>query len=164
VVVRLLRRAGRRVAVAESCTGGLLGGRFTDVAGASATFMGGVIAYDNAVKERDLGVPAALLAGHGAVSEAVACAMADGVRRRFGTDYGIAVTGIAGPGGGTAEKPVGTVWFAVAGPEGVHGHKSVFPGSRYEIRARAVQTALYLLLRDLRASGVQDADEADCPA
>ena len=164
VVVTLLRRAGRRVAVAESCTGGLLGGRLTDVAGASAAFMGGVIAYDNAVKERELAVPPALIAGDGAVSEAVACAMAEGVRRRFATDYGVAVTGIAGPGGGTEAKPVGTVWFAVAGPGGTHGQKSVFPGSRYEIRARAVQTALYLLLRDLRAAGVRDPDEADCPA
>jgi nicotinamide-nucleotide amidase len=137
------------VAVAESCTGGLLGGRITDVPGSSDVFEGGVIAYANAVKLRELGVPQSVLDAQGAVSEPVACAMAEAARTRFGTDYGIGVTGIAGPGGGTPEKPVGLVWFALAGPEGTTAHRSIFPGSREEIRARAAQTGLYLLFRRL---------------
>jgi nicotinamide-nucleotide amidase len=151
-LVASLRLRGNRVAVAESCTGGLLGGRITEVPGSSDAFEGGVIAYANDVKRRELDVAGDLLQTHGAVSEAVACAMAEGVRRRFGADYGIAVTGIAGPGGGTSEKPVGLVWFAVAGPDGTTSHRSIFPGSREEIRARGAQTGLYLLLRRLRAT------------
>jgi nicotinamide-nucleotide amidase len=151
-LVDALRKCGRRVVVAESCTGGLLGGRITDVPGSSDVFEGGVIAYANAVKLRELGVSEATLDAHGAVSEPVACAMAEAARTRFGTDYGIGVTGIAGPAGGTPEKPVGLVWFAVAGPEGTTAHRSIFPGSREEIRARAAQTGLYLLLRRLGAA------------
>jgi nicotinamide-nucleotide amidase len=151
-LVHALRTRGRRVAVAESCTGGLLGGRITDVPGSSDVFEGGVIAYANAVKLRELGVAEAMLDAQGAVSEPVACAMAEAARARFGTDYGIGVTGIAGPGGGTPEKPVGLVWFAVAGPDGTTAHRSIFPGSREEIRARAAQTALYLLYRRLGAA------------
>jgi nicotinamide-nucleotide amidase len=150
-LVASLRAQGSRVAVAESCTGGLLGGRITDVPGSSDVFEGGVIAYANAVKRRELDVAREVLETDGAVSEAVACAMAEGARRRFGAEYGIAVTGIAGPGGGTPEKPVGLVWFAVAGPDGTASHRSMFAGSRVEIRCRAAQTALYLLLRRLRA-------------
>jgi nicotinamide-nucleotide amidase len=148
-LVAELRVRGRRLAVAESCTGGLLGGRITDVPGSSEVFEGGVIAYADAVKQRDLGVPGALIDAHGAVSEPVAGAMADAARVRFGTDYGIGVTGIAGPGGGTPLKPVGLVWFAVAGPDGTTTHRAIFPGSREEIRARAAQTGLYLLYRRL---------------
>lgn len=151
-LVDALRTRGQRVAVAESCTGGLLGGRITDVPGSSDVFEGGVIAYANAVKLRELGVPQAVLDDQGAVSEPVACAMAEAARTRFGTDYGIGVTGIAGPGGGTPEKPVGLVWFAVAGPEGTTAHRSIFPGSREEIRARAAQTGLFLLCRRLGAA------------
>jgi nicotinamide-nucleotide amidase len=151
-LVDALRTRGRRVAVAESCTGGLIGGRITDVPGSSDVFDGGVIAYANAVKRRELGVPPEVLDVHGAVSEPVACAMAEAARTRFGTDYGIGVTGIAGPGGGTPEKPVGLVWFAVAGPDGTSAHRSIFPGSREEIRARAAQTGLYLLHRRLGAA------------
>lgn len=154
VVVGALREAGRTLAVAESCTGGLLGGRVTDVAGSSDVFVGGVIAYANEVKSGGLGVPEALLAEHGAVSEPVAVAMAEGVRARLGATYGIGVTGIAGPGGGTEEKPVGTVWFGLSGPEGTEARRLVFPGSRPEVRARAVQTGLYLLLQRLRAAGL----------
>jgi nicotinamide-nucleotide amidase len=150
-LVDALRTRGRRVAVAESCTGGLLGGRITDVPGSSDVFDGGVIAYANAVKLRELGVAQAMLDADGAVSEPVACAMAEAARTRFGTDYGIGVTGIAGPGGGTPEKPVGLAWFAVAGPDGTTAHRSIFPGSREEIRARAAQTALFLLYRRLGA-------------
>jgi nicotinamide-nucleotide amidase len=148
-LVGALRTRGRRVAVAESCTGGLLGGRITDVPGSSDVFEGGVIAYANAVKLRELGVPQAVLDAQGAVSEPVARAMAEAARTRFGTDYGVGITGIAGPGGGTPEKPVGLVWFALAAPEGTTAHRSIFPGSREEIRARAAQTGLYLLYRRL---------------
>jgi len=151
--VASLREVGRRVAVAESCTGGLLGGRITEVPGSSEVFDGGVIAYANGVKQRELDVDPEALQVDGAVSERVACAMAEGARRRFGTDYGIGVTGIAGPGGGTPAKPVGLVWFGVAGPDGTTSHRSIFPGSRGEIRARAAQTGLYLLFRRLPTAG-----------
>lgn len=130
------------VAVAESCTGGMLGMRFTAISGSSSTFMGGVIAYDNAVKIRDLDIEANLLAQHGAVSEAVVRAMASGVRRRFGTNIGIGITGVAGPGGGTAEKPVGTVWVGVDLDGDIHAVRGVLPGDRFEIRWRATQLAL----------------------
>lgn len=153
VLVARLRLTGDTVAVAESCTGGLLGARLTDVPGSSATFLGGVISYANEVKVRDLGVDPAVLARDGAVSEAVAVAMATGVRQRFGSTWGVAVTGIAGPDGGSPEKPVGTVWFGLAGPRGVEGRRVIFPGSRSEIRARAVQAAMFLILRGL-GSGV----------
>jgi len=156
-VVDCLRAAGQRVAVAESCTGGLLGARFTDVPGSSEVFEGGVIAYANEVKTRELGVDEAVLRADGAVSEPVAAAMAEAVRTRFGVGYGIAVTGVAGPAGGTPEKPVGLVWFAVAGPEGTTTHRSIFSGSREEIRARAAQAALYLLFR--RLGGARPASE-----
>jgi nicotinamide-nucleotide amidase len=114
VVVRLLRGGGKTVAVAESCTGGHLADRLTDVPGASECFLGGWVTYSNEAKVRDLGVGEALLAEHGAVSEPVARAMAEGARLRSGADYGIAVTGIAGPGGGSEVKPVGTVYMALA--------------------------------------------------
>ena len=118
VVLRLLGDAGQTLAVAESCTGGALGAALTAVAGSSAVFAGGVIAYSNAVKQQLLGVPEALLDQHGAVSEPVAKAMAEGLRSRLHCDWGIAISGVAGPGGGTVEKPVGMVCLALAGPEG----------------------------------------------
>ena len=118
VVLRLLGDAGQTLAVAESCTGGALGAALTAVAGSSAVFAGGVIAYSNAVKQQLLGVPEALLDQHGAVSEPVAKAMAEGLRSRLHCDWGIAISGVAGPGGGTVEKPVGMVFLALAGPEG----------------------------------------------
>ena len=118
VVLRLLGDAGQTLAVAESCTGGALGAALTAVAGSSAVFAGGVIAYSNAVKHQLLGVPEALLDQHGAVSEPVAKAMAQGLRSRLHCDWGIAISGVAGPGGGTVEKPVGMVCLALAGPEG----------------------------------------------
>ena len=118
VVLRLLGDAGQTLAVAESCTGGALGAALTAVAGSSAVFAGGVIAYSNAVKQQLLGVPEALLDQHGAVSEHVAKAMAEGLRSRLHCDWGIAISGVAGPGGGTVEKPVGMVCLALAGPEG----------------------------------------------
>ena len=147
VVVERLRNRGICLAVAESCTGGLVGGRITAVPGASTVFAGGVIAYADEVKIRELGVAESVLAEHGAVSEAAVVAMARGVAARFGTRAAVAVSGIAGPGGGTADKPVGTVWIAglVAGSERVV--RVGLPGDRYEIRARAAQSSLDVLRR-----------------
>jgi nicotinamide-nucleotide amidase len=149
VVLNQLRTRGLRLAVAESCTGGLLGGRLTDIAGSSDVFLGGVIAYDNQVKLEALGVPPAVLEAHGAVSEATARAMAEGVVGRFGADVAVSVTGIAGPGGGTAEKPVGTVWFGTTVGGSTETKLATLPGDRREIRSRAVQSALFLLYRRL---------------
>ena len=146
------RSQGLRLAVAESCTGGLLGARLTEVPGSSDVFVGGVIAYDNALKVDLLGVPETLLAEHGAVSERVAHAMAEGAARRFGVAAAISVTGVAGPGGGTPEKPVGTVWIGCWYNGTVETRRSMFPGSRHEVRARAAQAALFLLYRRLLAA------------
>ncbi|MCT0203434.1 competence/damage-inducible protein A [Synechococcus sp. CS-602] len=118
VVLELLRQRGQTLAVAESCTGGGLGAALAGVAGASDVFLGGVISYSNRIKQELMEVPAGTLAAYGAVSDPVALAMAEGVRRRLGSDWAMAVTGIAGPGGGSADKPVGQVHFAVAGPDG----------------------------------------------
>ncbi len=118
VVLRLLGTAGQTLAVAESCTGGALGAALTAVPGSSAAFAGGVIAYSNAVKQQLLGVPASLIDQHGAVSEPVAKAMAEGLRSRIHCDWGIAISGVAGPGGGTVDKPIGMVCLALVGPEG----------------------------------------------
>ncbi|MGH7592856.1 MAG: competence/damage-inducible protein A [Gemmatimonadales bacterium] len=142
VVLGQLRSRTRRLAVAESCTGGLLGGRITDVAGASDVFVGGVVAYHDAIKEHALAVPAALIAKHGAVSAEVAHAMAAGVAAGFSADVAVSVTGIAGPDGGSDEKPVGTVWFGFFVDGQIQTRRSVFGGTRREIRERAVQGAL----------------------
>jgi competence/damage-inducible protein CinA-like protein len=141
-----------RLAVAESCTGGLIGARLTEVPGSSDVFVGGVIAYDNALKVELLGIPETLLAQHGAVSEPVARAMAEGAARRFGVAAAISVTGVAGPAGGTPEKPVGTVWIGCSYRGTVETRRSLFPGSRHEVRARASQAALFLLYRRLSAA------------
>jgi nicotinamide-nucleotide amidase len=130
VVLEQLRRRGETLVVAESCTGGGLGAALAAVPGASDVFRGGVIAYANAVKQELLGVPAALLDSHGAVSDPVALAMAEGARRAIGASWAIAVTGIAGPGGGTVEKPVGLVHIAVAGPDGSCSEAVRFGSSR----------------------------------
>jgi nicotinamide-nucleotide amidase len=114
-IVHLLTAQKRTLALAESCTGGLIANQITNVPGASKIFLGGVVAYANEVKQKFLGVRAKTLAHHGAVSEAVACEMAEGARRKFGADFAIAVTGIAGPTGGTKAKPTGTVFIALAG-------------------------------------------------
>ncbi len=153
VVGRLLAAAGRTLTTAESCTGGLVAERLTRVPGSSAYFLGGVVTYTDALKTRLLGVPEEMLAAHGAVSEPVARAMAAGGRARYGADYGIGVTGIAGPGGGSEEKPVGTVHVALAGPgDGDLEHRKVrFPGGRGRVRRQTSQLALELLRRDLRA-------------
>ncbi len=153
VVLGILGRRGEGLATAESCTGGLLGAMLTDVPGSSEVYLGGVVAYSNGAKETLLGVPHDLLEGHGAVSEPVARAMAEGVRERLESTWGVGITGIAGPSGGTPEKPVGLVHWAVAGPRGtVHGSR-VFPGSRPFVRRWAAHAALDLLRR--LASGLE---------
>ena len=130
VVLEQLRRGDHTLAVAESCTAGGLGAALAAVPGASDVFLGGVIAYANRVKQELLGVPAELLASHGAVSDPVAQAMAAGVRRATGADWALAITGVAGPAGGTAEKPVGLVHIAVAGPDGCSSEGVRFGASR----------------------------------
>jgi nicotinamide-nucleotide amidase len=142
VVGRLLAERGYTVAAAESCTGGLLMSRLTDVPGSSAYVQLAVVAYSNQAKIDLLGVPAGLIAAHGAVSEPVARAMAMGVRTRAGTTLGIGITGIAGPGGGTPEKPVGTVAIAVEGPWGSHVRTRLLIGSREHVKFWATQAAL----------------------
>jgi nicotinamide-nucleotide amidase len=148
VVGDLLRERGWRLAAAESCTAGLLLGRLTEIPGSSAWIIGGVVAYANDVKTRELGVPDAMLAAHGAVSEPVARAMADGVRASFGADIGVAITGIAGPDGGSDTKPVGTVIMAVAGPASAV-KTSIFPGDRQMVRGLAVAGALDMVRRSI---------------
>lgn len=142
VVGELLRGRGQTVAVAESCTGGLIGKLLTDVPGAGDYFLGGVIAYRNDVKTDALGVPPDMIDARGAVSEPVAEAMAGGCRERFGADWALGITGIAGPTGGTPEKPVGLVHVGVAGPDGVTAHRHVLPGDRPTVRLRSALTAL----------------------
>ncbi|GJG84933.1 putative competence-damage inducible protein [Gemmatimonadetes bacterium T265] len=149
VVLDHCRARGLTIAVAESCTGGLLGARLTSVAGSSDVVRGGVIAYANDVKTAQLGVDAAAIASDGAVSEKVAAQMAAGARARIGADVGVALTGVAGPGGGSEEKPVGTVWIGVDVGGDVRTVRNVFTGDREEIRYRAAQFALDLVRRAL---------------
>lgn len=149
VVLDRCRAAGRTIAVAESCTGGMLGARLTAIAGSSDVFLGGVIAYANAVKVRELGVSAGDLERDGAVSETVVRAMASGVRAKFGADIGLAITGVAGPGGGTPEKPVGLVWICAATDDRVEPRRLQGWGDRHEIRYRATQAAMDLARRML---------------
>lgn len=152
IVAARLAARGWRLAIAESCTGGMLGARLTSLAGSSAWFLGGVVSYDNAVKHELLGVPASVLATDGAVSEACAAAMADGVRQRLGADWALSVTGIAGPGGGTADKPVGTVMIGCAGPHGTTVDAHRFRGGRALVRERSVVAALHMLRRGLEVA------------
>ena len=153
VVGQLLVRGGLRVAVGESCTGGLVTARLVDAPGSSACVGVGVVAYSNAVKRQVLGVSSELIEVHGAVSEPVASAMADGARRVDGADVGVGVTGVAGPGGGTDAKPVGTVCIAVAGPGAAASAVTVrLPGDRATVRAQAARVALDLLRRALLRS------------
>lgn len=149
VVGALLAGRGRSIATAESCTGGLIAERLTRVPGASAWFPGGVVAYSNAQKVALLGVPESLLAAHGAVSEPVARGLAEGARRRFATDFGVGVTGIAGPDGGSEEKPVGTVHVALATPDGTRHRALRLIGDRERIRWQAAQAALEMVRRTL---------------
>lgn len=150
VVGDLLRVHNATLATAESCTGGLLAGRLTEVAGSSDYFIEGVVSYANAAKIDLLGVPRELLEAHGAVSEQVAEAMAAGIRARAGTTFGIGITGIAGPGGGSEEKPVGLVYIALADANESKAQRFVFPGDRQFIRSLAVNAALDLVRRKLK--------------
>lgn len=149
VIGRLLKQRGLTLAVAESCTGGLVSHRITDVPGSSAYYLGSVIAYANAIKERILRVRSSTLRCHGAVSEQTALEMAQGVRRLLHADVGLAVTGIAGPDGGTPEKPVGLVYVALAAPEGEWVERHIWDGDRWENKARSAEAALDLLRRYL---------------
>ena len=147
LVLDLLRQRGLSLATAESCTGGQVAKRLTDVPGSSDVFVGSVVAYSNDVKERLLGVPVEVLEAHGAVSPETARAMAHGARRLLGADVAVAVTGIAGPGGGSAEKPVGLVCLHVVAPGGEHGSQFELPGDRETIRGRATAAALHQVRR-----------------
>ena len=147
IVLDLCRARGLRIAVGESCTGGLLGARLTAIPGSSLVVQGGVIAYANAVKTDMLGVPTDVLEQHGAVSEPVAVAMAEGARRRVAADVGVGITGVAGPDGGTAAKPVGLVWIAAAVGTAVQARGPRLVGDRAEIRYRATQAALDMVRR-----------------
>jgi nicotinamide-nucleotide amidase len=150
-VARKLTAAGARLATAESCTGGWIAKACTDLSGSSRWFVGGAVAYADAAKTAILGVPVAMLADRGAVSEPVVRAMAQGALERFEADYSIAVSGVAGPDGGTPDKPVGTVWFAwgrrnPAGGIQISTHCEILPGDRDSVRRRTVQRALAGLL------------------
>jgi len=151
-IVRLLVERKQTLALAESCTGGYIAHRVTNVPGASAIFSAGLVTYSNEAKQRFLGVRAETLARHGAVSEPVAREMAEGARRASQTDYAISVTGIAGPGGGTAEKPVGTVFIALASPGETRAWKRFNPGERMAFKQATSEQALGELLALLESS------------
>lgn len=150
VVGELLKRRGYTLATAESCTGGLLAGRITDVPGSSEYFLEGVVSYSNEAKVDLLGVPKKWIKTHGAVSEQVAEAMAAGIRKRAGSTFGIGVTGVAGPGGGSQEKPVGLVYIALADDSQTMSRKFIFPGDRQFIRTLSVNAALDVLRRRIK--------------
>jgi nicotinamide-nucleotide amidase len=146
IVLELCRAGGLTLATAESCTGGLVAARITSVAGSSDVFLGGIVSYANEVKASELGVAEEVLRAHGAVSPETAAAMADGVRARLGSDLGVAVTGIAGPGGATPEKPVGLVYVHAVGPGGARRAAELnFPGDRETVRSRATVATLHLV-------------------
>jgi nicotinamide-nucleotide amidase len=149
-IVRLLAGQKRTLALAESCTGGFIANQITNVPGASKIFLGGVVAYSNEVKQRFLGVRAKTLKQHGAVSEAVAREMAEGAREKFGADFAIAVTGIAGPSGGTRDKPTGTVFIALAGEFGVLAERKLNCFGREKFKKTTALQALELLRRKAR--------------
>ena len=154
----LLLASGKTVAVAESCTGGLLAGAITALPGSSRYFLGGIVAYHNRVKTVALGVSPSLMESRGAVSGEVALAMAEGAVARLSADVAIATTGIAGPGGGKRGKPVGTVWIAVAGRDGVRrAHRHRFGGDREEVRRAAVRAALEAAVSFLAGNGEERA-------
>ncbi|MEA3239183.1 MAG: CinA family protein [Candidatus Bipolaricaulota bacterium] len=145
-----LRKRKLTIAVAESCTGGLLGSRLTDVAGSSEYFLGGVIAYQNEVKESVLRVPHKVIAAHGAVSSETAEAMASGCRDLFKCDIAVSITGIAGPGGGTAEKPVGLTYIGLATSRGVISRRFRWEGSRMQNKESSVRAAIEMILSALK--------------
>ena len=156
MVLDRCRDRGYSMATAESCTGGLVAARLTSVPGSTDVIVGGIVSYANEVKIEQLGVPAELIEQHGAVSAEVAEAMARGARERLGVDVAVSVTGIAGPGGGSEEKPVGLVYYHAETPEGGHGSKFDFPGDRDSIRRRSVVASLHLVRRLLE----QNRDES----
>jgi nicotinamide-nucleotide amidase len=156
LVLDLLRARGLTLAAAESCTGGLVGARLTAVAGSSDVFLGSIVSYANAAKTELLGVPETLLAEHGAVSRETAAAMATGARDRLGADVAVSVTGVAGPGGGTPEKPVGLVYLHAVGPNGELSASFDLPGDRETIRGRATVAALHLVRRIVTDSAQND--------
>jgi len=149
VVGALLKQRRLKLSVAESCTGGLISGRITNIAGSSEYFERGAVVYSNLSKTEMLGVPADLIDKHGAVSRDVVEAMASGIRKASGADLGLAVTGIAGPAGGTKEKPVGLVFFALASAHGVKVKEHIFLGTRDQIRLRSSQMALDMVRKHL---------------
>lgn len=154
VIAAALTDRAQTLAVAESCTGGGLGARLTARSGSSAWFLGGVISYADAAKRDLLGVPAEILSRHGAVSRRCAEAMAAGAARALGTDWALSVTGVAGPDGGSSQKPVGLVWIGVAGPFGARAHEHRFRGDRERVRARASVAALHHLREALEATAI----------
>lgn len=148
-VGRALKAHGWTLAVAESCTGGLVADRITNVPGSSDYFLGGVVAYANMAKERILGVRAGTLVAHGAVSQETAVEMARGVRRAFGADLAVAVTGIAGPGGAEADKPVGLTWLGLSGPDGDRAERHVWTEDRRGNKVLSAEAALKMVLDEL---------------
>ena len=164
LVAGLLGDRGLTIATAESCTAGLLAGRLTERAGSSAWVRGGVVVYSDEAKHDLAGVPTELIARHGAVSEQVAAALADGARQRLGADVGVGITGIAGPGGGTADKPVGLVHLCVSGPDGRIGRAPVLPGDRSRVRERSVSEALHLVRELLQTRELTIATAESCTA
>ncbi len=155
VTGRLLLERGQKLSVAESCTGGYISHLITLIAGSSAFYEGGITSYSNELKEKLLNVSPDILKEHGAVSEPVVCQMAEGVRKALGTGYSVATSGIAGPGGGTEDKPVGTVWIAVAGPNKTITEKYIFGDNRERNIIRTSQTTLQMLRRMLIDDGKQ---------
>ncbi len=149
----LLRERGLTLVTAESCTGGLVAHRLTNVPGSSAYFVGGVVAYSNRIKEKMLGVHRETLLAHGAVSEETAREMAQGARRRFGTDLAVAITGIAGPTGGAPDKPVGLTYIALAAGDAERCERRIWIGTRLENKERSAEAALQLVLDYLRERG-----------
>lgn len=152
---RLLAEKRLTIACAESCTGGLLTSRLTDVAGSSAYVKGSVVSYSNEIKERLVGVSTATLSEYGAVSEQTAKEMAEGIRNTIETDIGVGITGIAGPDGGTAHKPVGLVYIAVAGSHGTLIKENHFKGTRSEIKLQTTDTALKMIEDYISTGGIQ---------
>lgn len=150
IMLSIMRRAGQTLAVAESCTGGMIAQRITSVPGSSEYFKLGLVPYSNDAKKMMLKISPQVLRKFGAVSEQVAIAMAQRVRRLADADWGISVTGIAGPSGATLVKPIGLVYVAAAGPDGVICKRHFFKGTRHNIRRKAADAALDLLIRDLR--------------
>lgn len=150
-IISYLIDTGKTIATAESCSGGLIAHRLTNVPGASTPFIGGIVAYSNQVKMALLAVSKDTLERHGAVSEETALAMAAGARTTLGSDFAVAVTGIAGPGGGSPEKPVGLVYMAVSGVDGARGQKHLFHGDRESIKTQTAEAALNLVWENLNS-------------